>query len=99
MARSYTEARSNQQKQIGFLNVWEWFSKIPGALMIYEWLHPCQRALPLREQLDHAIDSHHAVADKLVQEVRDGQSKVSKHLQIANEALRISDETRWREEH
>jgi hypothetical protein len=67
-----------------------------GALR--EWLHPCQEPSHIRHQLDVAIDSHKRLSDKLVNELQRNKSVVARNMQMANEALRITDEVRRGEE-
>lgn len=97
MERAYAETRSDYPK-VRQLDMWGRLKKAFSMSALRKWFHPDHRTSPLREQLDHAIDSHHDVADKLVAEVQQGRSNVTRHLQIANEALRVSEEVRRSQE-
>ena len=67
-----------------------------GALR--EWLHPHQEPSYIRQQLDVAIDSHKQLSDKLVDELHRNKSVVARNMQMANEALIITDAVRRGEE-
>jgi hypothetical protein len=80
------------------MSVWERIKRTRVMGAIWNWLQPCHNPNHIRHQLDVAIDSHRELSDKLVDELHRGKSAVARNLQIANEALSITDAVRRGEE-